>query len=56
MAAYSELSEACINQMAAGSMVHHATFQTYFPELYRPYRTWCPTDLQHLCCRALINE
>ena len=18
-------------------------------------RTWCPTDLQHLCCKALIN-
>ena len=19
-------------------------------------RTWCPTDLQHLCCKALINK
>jgi len=18
--------------------------------------TWCPTDLQHLCCKALINK
>ena len=19
-------------------------------------RTWCPTDLQHLCCKVLINK
>ena len=24
--------------------------------MYLSYRTWCPTDLQHLCCKALINK
>ena len=19
-------------------------------------RSWCPTDLQHLCCKAIINK
>jgi len=51
------------NKLAAGS-VHHgffllsATFQTYCPNLtsLTGCRTWCPTDLQHLCCKALINK
>ena len=35
-----------------------ATFQTYCPNLtsLAGCRTWCPTDLQHLCCKALINK
>ena len=45
-------------------LVHHgffllpATFQTYCPNLpsLAGCRTWCPTDLQDLCCKALINK
>ena len=35
-----------------------ATFQTYCPNLpsLAGCRTWCPTDLQHLCCKVLINK
>jgi len=35
-----------------------ATFQTYYANLtsIAGCRTWCPTDLQHLCCKALINK
>ena len=50
--------------MAAAVLVHHgffllsATFQTYSPNLtsLAGCRTWCPTDLQHLCCKALVNN
>jgi len=35
-----------INRMAAFN----------FSNLYRLYRTWCPTVLQHLCCKVLINK
>ena len=33
----------------------HVTFLNSMP--LAGYRTWCPTaDLQHLCCKALINK
>ena len=41
-----------------GFFLLSATFQTYCPNLpsLAGCRTWCPTDLQHLCCKALINN
>jgi len=50
-----------VNRMAAGSLgaswifFLSATFQTYCPNL-TSLAGWCPTDLQHLCCKALINK
>ena len=44
--------------MHYGFFILSATFQTYCPNLtsLAGCRTWCPTDLQHLCCKALINK
>jgi len=33
----------------------HSNGQVKLPSL-AGCRTWCPTDLQHLCCKALINK
>jgi len=56
-----------VNRMAAGSRLprsSHGIFSPsptfsntpYLTSLNRLYRTRSPTDLQHLCCKALIKK
>ena len=52
MAAGSRLSWCIMDFFSCLQLFKHTVLTYHLSRLW----TWCPTDLQHLCCKALINK